>query len=109
MRQAALSIDQVVFKGSHNSYDCRRDASLRSQLDDFGCWAIELDFSVPLLGDQRAVVGHEGSGMAADGEDVCGGDGSASNELDRFRILHFLREIAGSKSIRYRPVFVYFE
>jgi hypothetical protein len=64
---AQTAIDRLSFKGTHNSYNCgsgdepRMHHSLTAQIDDFGVWALELDFSVVRF-DGRLVtgVGHDG-------------------------------------------------
>lgn len=68
---------------------------LNVQIDDFGVWAVELDFSVVLEGFVRkAVVGHDRPGHA-----TCWGH----------YLTDFLSMIRNTISIRYRPVFIYFE
>jgi len=74
------------------------------QIDHFGVWSLELDFSLVQEGGQlRAVVGHEGPGDA-----TCWG----------YYLLDFLRMIApkripsdptGTSVLRYRPVFINFD
>ena len=58
-----IPIDRLVLKGTHNSYSCDKGIPLDQQLDDFGVWAIELDFGIKNLGGQfRAIVGHSDAG-----------------------------------------------
>jgi hypothetical protein len=60
-------IDKLRFKGTHNFYD-RQGTRLQDQIDNFGVWAVESDFSVPSEADPRrlAVVGHDGPGERND-------------------------------------------
>jgi hypothetical protein len=105
-----LPLNQLIFKGTHNSYQCHFDTPCMNhpphiQIDDFGVWSLELDFSIVLERDFqfRAVVGHEGPGDGA-----CWG----------YYLVDFLRMIApkrlasdavGSLALRYRPVFINFD
>jgi len=105
-------INQIIFKGTHNSYDARRRVPPAVQIDDFGVWAIELDYSIPMEnGPRRAVVGHDGPGAAADGEDVIGGDPNPDPRTtgQRFRLEFFLKSVKNTRAFHYRPVFIYFE
>ena len=112
MAQAPQPIDRLlVFKGTHNSYVCRTDCLFsctadppimnhpsQVQIDDFGVWALELDFSIRIEnGQPRAVVGHDGP----DDEVTCWG-----RHLTDF--LFMIRDAAAIK-MAYRPVFIYFE
>jgi hypothetical protein len=106
----AVPIDRLRFKGTHNSYCARRRRLLNDQIDDFGVWAIELDFSVPIENrSRRAIVGHDGPGLAADGEDVMGADESRTDVNDRFRLQHFLETASRAQSLTYRPLFLFLE
>jgi hypothetical protein len=107
-------IDELLFKGTHNSYDSRRRVPPPEQIQNFGVWAVELDYSIPNEDPKprRAVVGHDGPGAAADGEDVIGGDPNADSPTERFRLQFFLqaiRELQTTGALRYRPVIIYFE
>ena len=60
---SGLTIDQLIFKGTHNSYANRgRQAPWMNhapakQIDDFGVWSIELDYSIEVeRGGPVAVV-----------------------------------------------------
>ena len=106
----SLPIDQLIFKGTHNSYSCvgndapRMNHPLNKQIDDFGVWSLELDFSVVLEKDFqfRAIVGHDGPGDA-----TCWG----------YYFIDFIRMIrpktnpadAGSLALIYRPIFINFD
>ncbi len=116
---AARPIDQLIFKGTHNSYACKTDCSIVTctndppimnhppniQIDDFGVWAVELDFSVIREnGIPTAFVGHDGPGDAV----TCFG-----REFPRWppsaRLTDFLRVIRSTLALSYRPVFIYFD
>src|SRR5215510_2213468 len=68
---APLAVQNLIFKGTHNSYQCHFDTPCMNhpphiQIDDFGVWSLELDFSIILEADFqfRAVMGHTGPGDA---------------------------------------------
>jgi hypothetical protein len=95
---APLTIDQLILKGTHNSYSCRgKDAPCMNhppekQIDDFGVWHLELDFSlVREKGGPVAVVGHDRPGEAA-----CWG----------YYLADFVHRISAARSLAFRPVFV---
>jgi hypothetical protein len=97
----ALAIDELIFKGTHNSYACSGGAPPwmnhppRKQIDDFGVWALELDYSVLLeRGGPVAVVGHDRESNAS-----CWG----------YYLTDYLEDILGAKALAYRPVFVCLE
>src|SRR3990172_637844 len=97
----SLTVDQPILKGTHNSYSCRGNAPPRmnhppdKQIDDFGVWHLELDFSVEYeRGGPVAVVGHDRPQHAS-----CWG----------YYLSDYLRMIQETRSLRYRPVFVCFD
>src|SRR5882672_7848027 len=110
MAQAPQRIDQLlVFKGTHNSYACRTECGVFSctqdppimnhppqvQIDNFGVWALELDFSIQIENSHpRAVVGHDGP----DDEVPCSG-----RHLTDFLVM--IRDATAIKRA-YRPVFI---
>jgi hypothetical protein len=99
-----LPVDQLILKGTHNSYSCRGEGDLdppcmnhppEKQIDDFGVWSLELDFSVNRVnGVPTALVGHDRPGHG-----TCWG----------LSLKDFFRMIRGTLSIKYRPVFVNFD
>ncbi len=93
-----LTIDQLIFKGTHNSYANRgRQAPWMNhppdkQIDDFGVWAIELDYSVEVeRGAPVAVIGHDR-----------GGDRSGWGKY----LSDYLDMVLRTGSLPYRPVFL---
>ena len=113
--QEPLRFNQIVLKGTHNSYagiDC--DPFLgkgnecpvmhnppSEQIDDWGVWAIELDFSFARSESGQVVpwVGH-------DGRDSCH---SFALENWNDRLENYLLAIRESRSFAYRPVVIKFE
>jgi hypothetical protein len=103
--------DRLVFKGTHNSYACSGEClfgcqndppwmnhPLGSQIDEFGIWAIELDFGfVEVDGTPRAKVGHDGPGQT-----TCWG--GESNDL---RV--FLEMVRAARALRFRPLVIFFD
>ena len=58
-----VPVDQLIFKGTHNSYVCSKGIPPEEQIDHFGVWAIELDFSIKEIdGVFQAIVGHDDVG-----------------------------------------------
>lgn len=70
-----LPLNQLVIKGTHNSYACCGGESFfgwdnscpvmhnppNEQMDDWNVWALELDFSTEILnGIPTLIVGHDG-------------------------------------------------
>lgn len=118
---APLSVDRLLYKGTHNSYDRHSEdrlVDLPEQINDFGVWAVELDFSIPREDGRppRAVVGHDGPGQRDDNQPLDGGDPDSTTVFDQFRLEFFLQQIArssaassGDSALRYRPLFIYFE
>jgi hypothetical protein len=93
-----LTLDQLIFKGTHNSYaDRARRApwmnhSPAKQIDDFGVWALELDYSLQHdEGGPVAVVGHDRGGAPS-------GWG--------YTLKDYIKQVLATKSIAYRPVFL---
>jgi hypothetical protein len=98
-----LPINQLVFKGTHNSYQCTGGTSPvmghppSVQIDDFGVWAVELDVGVSLgTGISTAVIGHD-----SPGDGVCSGLSA--------RLIDCLATMRDTFALRYRPVFIYFD
>jgi hypothetical protein len=110
---ALPTIDQLLFKGTHNSYSCRGEGDLdppcmnhppSKQLDEFGVWSLEIDFSViEINGMPTPVVGHDYEGHATCyGADYPAWPGS-------FLLADFLRSIRNTVAFNYRPIFIYFD
>jgi len=110
---AQQPINLLIFKGTHNSYACCGGESFfawdnscpvmhnppNEQMDDYGVWALELDFSVELEGSNPVLyVGHDGSR----GEDTFTHPDWGSTLRD------FLVRIRNTRSLQYRPVFIFF-
>jgi hypothetical protein len=100
--------DELVFKGTHNSYGCpspivpegpllvqEADFNPRVQVDDFGAWIIELDFGIKAdeTGKPRAVVGH--------GEP---GDGTCPEW--GYYLVTYLENLRRARALKYRPLFL---
>ncbi|NMC43610.1 MAG: hypothetical protein GYA46_06810 [candidate division Zixibacteria bacterium] len=110
-----LRFNQLVLKGTHNSYpssDCNplfgkgNECPVMhdpppEQIDDWGVWAIELDFSFIRLEDGQVVpwVGHNGG-------DSCHSF-AAGDWNDRLET--YLTAIRNSRSFVYRPIVIKFE
>jgi hypothetical protein len=108
--QLPPTIDQLIFKGTHNSYQCIGECNdlgicdldppymghpPSAQIDDFGVWAVELDFSATMVnGVPRAVVGH---------------DRAHHGTCWFYFLREFLTDIRNAKALKYRPVFIYFD
>ena len=94
-------LDELIFKGTHNSYDDTRRLPPDVQVDQFGVWAVELDYSV-LAGTTDLVVGHDGPGRSADGSGVfrVGGD---------YVLRSYLDALAETEALQFRPLFLYLE
>ena len=96
-----LSIEELIFKGTHNSYACRgrhvpsMNHPLGTQIDDFGVWTLELDVGAALEdGVAVPMVGHHRPGDRA-----CWGH----------RLADHVESILRAKALEFRPVFVYIE
>lgn len=90
-------LDELVFKCTHNSYDCSKDHPPEDQIDLYGVWGIELDFGIR-VGERGpvAIIGHDG-----EGDGTCQAWG---------RLLRgFLDRVARSRSRQYRPIFFFFD
>lgn len=94
-------LDELMLKGTHNSYSCEGGAPPRmnhppeKQIDDFGAWHLELDFSIVDEGGKlAAVVGHD-----RPGDDTCWG----------YYLADFVERIRRARALEYRPVFVCLE
>ncbi len=99
-----LPVDQLIFKGTHNSYSCTGEdtpAMLHStdtQIDDFALWALELDYGVKVKnGIPVPLVGHDDEGHA-----TCFMTGG-------FELVRLLRTIRNARALQYRPVFIFFD
>jgi hypothetical protein len=112
--QALAEIDTLIFKGTHNSYSCRDDGGANDpplmnhppamQIDDFGVWALELDFGAVVVDGQfRAVIGHDRPGNAA-----CFGRDFPRWPASVF-LRDFLQTIRDARAVRYRPVLLHFD
>ncbi len=103
-----LSIDRLIFKGTHNSYQCHFDTPCMNhppnvQIDEFGVWGLELDvgFVRGADGQITAALGHTDPGDA-----VCWGD---FTNYPRDSLVGFLHIIHDTHSLRYRPVVIFFD
>src|SRR6187397_1947053 len=70
-RDAAPTLDQLILKGTHNSYSCLGGDSPSmfhppaAQVDDFGVWALEFDIgAIPEEGGSAIAIGHDRVGDA---------------------------------------------
>jgi hypothetical protein len=116
LSQQPLVLNQLVFKGTHNSYISSEGCDdiggicysvadapwmnhdLRQQIDDFGGWTIELDFSVNEINHvARCQVGHDGVGNPA------------GFVPPPFFLTDYFRQITNAHALQYRPVFIYLE
>jgi hypothetical protein len=108
-------IDQLIFKGTHNSYQCNSgDGNLdwpfmehrpSVQIDDFGVWAVELDYGVQKKnGVPTALVGHDSPGHGA-----CWFGSPSPSSPYPYALKHFLTDIRSTKALKYRPVFIYYD
>jgi len=111
--QPLPTIDTLIFKGTHNSYSCRGEGDLdppcmnhppNKQIDEFGVWSVELDFSVVSEnGVLTPVVGHDHAGHA-----TCYGSGFPGWP-GTYHLADFLDAIRNTTALKYRPVFIYFD
>jgi len=114
------AVDEGVYKGTHNSYLCEGQClgqaecdlklscdfdspwmnhSPRVQIEDFGVWVLELDYSVvDVNGQLRLKVGHN----TEHDEATCWGN--PDNLL-----ANYLSLIRSNRSFDYRPTIIYFE
>ena len=114
-------INELFFKGTHNSYACRNlcDWGIANtcpvihhppgecsdlwtpcynQIDDFGVWAIELDFSIDGAG--RFIVGHNGPESPEE---------SWTNASWGPGLREYFTRIRNTMAFEYRPVFIFLE
>lgn len=118
LAQQPLPLNLLTFKGTHNSYACCggksgfpflekwdnscpviHDSPAR-QIDDWGVWALELDFGmVEVNGIERFVVGHNGPNDEDNWTDSDWG----------YFLTDFLVRINDTKALRYRPLFLYLQ
>ena len=96
-----LSIEDLIFKGTHNSYSCVRAGPLcvnhppDQQIDDFGVWSLEIDFSLERHhGSPVPVVGHDGPGHGS-----CWG----------YFLSEYIELVLQARALQFRPVFIYLE
>jgi hypothetical protein len=108
--QPLPTIDQLIFKGTHNSYSCAPiPASAMHdppnvQIDGYGVWALELDVSqISVNGNEVVVIGHD-----SEGDSTCYGDDYPLWPRDYY-LASWLVSIRNTMSLRYRPVFIYFD
>ena len=105
--QSLSRLNDITIKGTHNSYDCEEDCPLGSavgvqmfhhptfQVDDFGVWFIELDFSIiERNGSFHAYVGHDGT---------CG-NGCWTHESWGPYLEDYFTRLANTRSFQYRPL-----
>lgn len=121
---AAQPLDQLVLKGTHNSYACCGGESgiwpitwwnnscpvmhnpLREQMDDWNLWFYELDFGPVQVGsDVLLVIGHDGP----TGDDTYTHPDWGATVNGFITLESFLIEIRDSRSFAYRPVFIQFD
>jgi|GEM_PF-2664269 len=98
-------IDQLAFKFTHNSYFCNDTGYCPLmhhhpvlQIDDFGVWGIELDFSIKMeAGQPRAIIGHDWAG--------------SGTHVEWGKYLEdYLRRIRNEvRALPYRPLFLILE
>jgi hypothetical protein len=111
-------IDQLVFKGTHNSYECIRHTPPAIQVDHYGAWAIELDFGVPNPELRRGnpnwntspphlVVGHDGPGVSS--HNFIGDDPGVCWANSDFLLRQYLDDLAGTEALHYRPLLLYLD
>jgi hypothetical protein len=124
MAMAQTSISNLSFKGTHNSFasecgecpwycglgctwcDCpnsppNMNHSPAVQVDDFGVWGLELDFSIVRInGTPRLIVGHSGYGDQ---------DDTWANPSFGVYVRDYIADLQGTRSFAYRPLFVRFE
>lgn len=108
-----LPLNQLVLKGTHNSYACCGGESFfgwdnscpvmhnppNEQMDDWNVWALELDFSTEILnGIPTLIVGHDGPS----------GEDSFTTPDWGGTLRNYLIGIRDSRSFAYRPVFIFF-
>jgi hypothetical protein len=107
-------INELFFKGTHNSYACRDlcNAGIANtcpvmhhhpeqQIDDFGVWALELDFGTERRdGALHFIVGHDGPECPDESWTNC----SWGPELEKY-----FERIRRTKAMSYRPIFIVLE
>ena len=108
---AADPINGLAFKATHNSYVCDGECGIFTcdldsplmghppyqQIDDFGAYEIELDWSVERVdGVPRALVGHDHAGHGG----TCWG---------RFLDDYLIDIRDRCRALSYRPLFIFFE
>ncbi|OGU05524.1 MAG: hypothetical protein A2W29_04785 [Gemmatimonadetes bacterium RBG_16_66_8] len=108
---SAEPINLLAFKGTHNSYVCDGECGVFTcdldsplmghppyqQIDDFGAYEIELDWSVKRVnGMPQALVGHDGPGHGG----TCWGRSLQDYLID-------IRDHC--RALAYRPLFIFFE
>ncbi len=113
--QPIKKLDELVLKGTHNSYACCGSDGFFSgwdnscpvmhnppyeQMDNWNAWAFELDFSVKLVnGNPTLIIGHDGST----------GDDTFSTPDWGVTVEDYLISMRDSRSSEYRPFIVKFE
>jgi hypothetical protein len=100
-QMGGLTIDELIFKGTHNSYSCTRARPLcvnhppDTQIDDFGVWSLEIDYSFDIHhGGPVPVVGHDRPRQGA----------CWAHSLE-----DYLRLVVSARALAFRPVFVCFD
>lgn len=102
----AQPIDQLIFKGTHNSYECTGIAPcmnhpLDMQIDGFGVWAVELDIGITYLDPDFQRPPEVSVGENGAGDKTC--------FVPQATLAEYFLQIKTTLSIRYRPVLVYFD
>ena len=107
---AQVAVGELIFKGSHNSYQCHGDTPnmghlLDAQMDDFGVWGVELDIGFTNSdGQNAAIVGHNspGDGVCTDVRDIF--PDLLPNALEGY-----FRLIKRARSFRFRPIVLFMD
>jgi hypothetical protein len=107
---AQVPVRELIFKGTHNSYQCHGDTPnmghlVDVQMDDFGVWGIELDIGfVNRNGRNTAVIGHNSAG-----DGVCLNIQDIYPDLNANALEGYFRLIKRARSFRYRPVVLFLD
>ncbi len=117
--QQPMRLDELVLKGTHNSYACCGGTFFENscpvmhnqpfeQMDDWNVWRLELDFSVKMVnGIPIFYIGHNGP----NGNDDTWTENEDPNAMPWWgeTLEQFLVKIKNSKSFQYRPIIIKFE
>jgi hypothetical protein len=115
------TLEQLVLKGTHNSYDQRRKVTVAHQVEHYGAWAVELDYAV-LWAERRAeitasygrhdawfslpppcVIGHDGPGVCADDA------GPVFSGGPDYLLRDVLAALAATEASAFRPLIIYLD